>query len=93
MKVPAAVRERYYARLGADRCRPVRPGLINTHNAALEAALEQLREELVEEAYCVEEFLRKVTQWEGCAEDELTEAIESAEKLSAALDSLTKEGS
>lgn len=49
--------------------------------------LEQLKEELVEDAYCVEEFLRKVTQWEGCAEDELAEAIESAEKLSGRLDS------
>jgi hypothetical protein len=44
------------------------------------------RAELYEEACCVEEFLRKVTQWEGCAEDEVTEAIEAAEKLTAALE-------
>ena len=41
---------------------------------------------LREDAYCVEEFLRKVTAWKGSAEDELTEAIEAAEKLTAALD-------
>lgn len=44
------------------------------------------RAELYEEACCVEEFLRKVTQWEGSAEDEVTEAIEAAEKLTAALE-------
>ena len=43
-------------------------------------------EGLREEAYCIEEFLRKVTQWKGSAEDELTEAIEAAQKLTAVLD-------
>lgn len=57
--------------------------------AAAPAIRSQERERLkgtVEEAYCVEEFLRKVTAWEGSAEDELAEAIEAAEKLTAALD-------
>jgi hypothetical protein len=46
VKVPEGVRERYFARLDADRCKPTRSGLIVTHDAALKAALEQLREEL-----------------------------------------------
>lgn len=45
--------------------------------------------ELCENAYCVEEFLRKVLSWEGCAEDELAEAIEAAEKLCGHFEALS----
>ncbi len=44
------------------------------------------RAELYEEACCVEEFLRRVNEWTGWDEDELAEAIEAAEKLTAALE-------
>ena len=44
--------------------------------------------DLRESAYCVEEFLRKVLSWEGCAEDELAEAIEEAEKLTGHFEAL-----
>lgn len=57
--------------------------------AIYDRGAEQERERskaLVEDAYCVEEFLRKVLKWEGSAEDELAEATEAAEKLCAALD-------
>jgi hypothetical protein len=63
------------------------------HKATVDAIQAKVEEEekardqkLAESAYCVEEFLRKVTAWEGSAEDELAEAIEEAEKLCAALD-------
>lgn len=55
---------------------------------AIRSQERQRLKEAREDAYCVEEFLRKVTAWEGAAEDELAEAIESAEKLTAALDTL-----
>ncbi|HET7455438.1 MAG TPA: hypothetical protein VFJ76_07955 [Solirubrobacterales bacterium] len=44
------------------------------------------RAALYESACNVEEFLRRVTAWNGSAEDELTEAIEDAEKLTAELE-------
>lgn len=61
----------------------------------IEQARQEEREKvqaLYEHACGVEEFLRQVTEWKGCAEDELAEAIEDAEKLTAALDPDTPEG-
>jgi hypothetical protein len=53
---------------------------------AYPAILKDLEERLVEDAYYVEQFLKKVLSWQGSDEEELAEAIESAEKLCAALD-------
>lgn len=61
---------------GSDRC----------PRCLAEAAGDKVKE-LHEHACGLDEFLLKVTQWEGSAEDELGEAIEDAEKLAAATDS------
>lgn len=60
----------------SDRCAP-----------CLAAAAVEKVTALYESACGVEEFLRKVMQWKGSDEDELSQAIEEAEELTAALDS------
>lgn len=44
------------------------------------------RAELYDAACNVEEFLRRVTAWEGSDEEELGETIEAAEKLTGSLE-------